>query len=211
MTITKTFGLAGDLVILRRSVWQFDDAGLNSHRLQAKDVGHESARGARYTFVPEPIRIPLVKKAMRFFKYIFTPNNVKYEGVRPINVYLLRVLYVLMFVGVGVPTMQMIISHQGPWDATKAVAFCVWAAYPTLGILGLLRPLKWLPIVIFMIFYKTLWVFAVAYPLWRAGTLAGNPAEETAYIFVWAPIVALFVPWMYVFKNYVMWKQPKLN
>ena len=38
---------------------------------------------------------------------------------------------------------------------------------------------------IFMIFYKSLWVIAVAYPLWRAGALAGSPAEEMAHIFVW--------------------------
>lgn len=148
---------------------------------------------------------------MRFFKYIFTPNHARYEGVRPINIYLLRVLYFLMFVGVGIPTLQLIINHEGPWDHTKAVAFCVWAAYPILSIFGLIRPLRWLPIVIFMIFYKTLWVFAVAYPQWRAGALAGNPAEEMAHIFVYAPVVALFVPWVYVFKNYLMWTKPKAS
>jgi hypothetical protein len=108
-----------------------------------------------------------------------------------------------MFVGVGLQTWSTIINHQGPWDHTKAVAFCVWAAYPTLGIFGLLKPLKWLPIVIFMIFYKTLWVAAVAYPLWRAGALAGSPAAEMASIFVGAPFIALIVPWVYVFKTYV--------
>ena len=145
---------------------------------------------------------------MNFIKYIFTPNYVKYEGVRPLNIYLLRVLYFLMFVGVALQTWSTIIKHQGPWDHTKAVAFCVWAAYPTLSIFGLLRPLRWLPIVIFMIFYKTLWVAVVAYPLWRAGTLAGSPAEEMAHIFVWAPVIILIVPWIYVFKNYVLWSTP---
>ena len=111
---------------------------------------------------------------MSFIKYIFTPNYLKYEGVRPINIYLLRLLYFLMFVGVGLQTWSTIINHQGPWDHTRAVAFCVWAAYPTLSIFGLIRPLRWLPIVIFMIFYKTLWVIVVAYPLWRAGALAGE-------------------------------------
>ena len=142
---------------------------------------------------------------MALIKYVFTPNYAKYEGVRPINIYLLRVLYFLMFVGVGLQNWGAIINHQGPWDHTKAVAFCVWAAYPTLSIFGLIRPLKWLPIVIFMIFYKTLWVIAVAYPLWRAGTLVGSPAEEMAHIFVWAPLLSVIVPWVYVFKNYVMW------
>lgn len=148
---------------------------------------------------------------MSFIKYIFTPNYVKYEGVRPINIYLLRVLYFLMFVGVGLQTWGTIINHQGPWDHTRAVAFCVWTAYPTLSIFGLLRPLGWLPIVIFMVFYKTLWVIVVAYPLWRVGALAGSPAEEMAHIFVWSPIVAIFVPWVYVFKNYVLWRERAVN
>ena len=131
---------------------------------------------------------------MSFIKYIFTPNYVKYEGVRPINIYLLRVLYFLMFVGVGLQTWGTIINHQGPWDHTRAVAFCVWTAYPTLSIFGLL-----------------LWVIVVAYPLWRAGALAGSPAEEMAHIFFWAPIVGIFVPWIYVFKNYVLWSKPKVS
>jgi hypothetical protein len=148
---------------------------------------------------------------MQFIKYIFTPNHKKHEGVRPINIYLLRVLYFLMFTGVALENWQSIINHQGTWDHTKAVAFCVWAAYATLGIFGLLRPLRWLPLVIFMIFYKTLWLFVVAYPLWRAGALAGNPAEEMAHVFIGAPFVALIVPWVYVFKKYVFWSKTKVT
>ena len=144
---------------------------------------------------------------MWIVRYLFTPNYSKYEGVRPINIYLLRVLYFLMLVGVAPEAWNTIISHQGPWDHTKAVAWCVWAAYPTLSVFGLLRPLRWLPIVIFMIFYKTLWVIVVAYPLWRAGALAGSPADEMAHIFVWAPVIILIVPWVYVLKNYVMWNK----
>src|SRR3989442_5799926 len=136
---------------------------------------------------------------MSIIKYIFTPNYVKYEGVRPINIYLLRVLYFLMLVGVAFEAWKTIITHEGPWDHTKAVAWCVWAAYPTLSIFGLLRPLKWLPIVIFMIFYKTISVILVAYPLWRAGTLAGSPAAEMAPLFVLAPGIIFIVSWVYVF------------
>ena len=86
------------------------------------------------------------------------------------------------------------VELHGP-EQRKEVAFCV-SAYPTLSIFGLIRPLKWLPIVIFLIFNKSLWVIVVAYPLWRAGALAGSPAQEMAHIFVWAPVVALIVPWV---------------
>jgi hypothetical protein len=141
---------------------------------------------------------------MSFFKYLLTPNHEKYEGVRPINVYLLRVLYFLMIIGVATDAWGGILRHEGPWEPSRAVAVAVWAAYPTLAIFGLIRPLRWLPIVIFMIFYKTLWLAMVAYPMWRAGTLAGSPAEEMARVFFAAPLIALIVPWGYVFRNYVL-------
>lgn len=140
---------------------------------------------------------------MNFIKYIFTPNHEKYEGVRPINIYLLRVLYLLMPLGAGTEAWKVIATHEGPWDHTKAVAWCVWAAYPTLSLFGLFKPLRWLPLVIFMIFYKTVWLFVVAYPLWRAGTLAGSPPAEMAGVFIAAPFIALIVPWKYVLQNYI--------
>jgi len=49
----------------------------------------------------------------------------------------------------------------------------------------------------------------VAYPLWRAGALAGSPADEMAHVFVWAPVITLIVPWVYVLKHYVLWLKPQ--
>jgi membrane protein DedA with SNARE-associated domain len=65
---------------------------------------------------------------------------------------------------------------------------------------------------IFMIFYKGLWVLVVAYPLWKAGTLAGSPAAEMNHIFFWAVIVGvLIVPWVYVLKTFVLPSKPQLT
>lgn len=146
---------------------------------------------------------------MSFIKYILTPNYDKWEGVRPINIYLLRLFYFLMAALVATDAWKGIITHEGAWDPYRAMATCVWAAYTTLAVLGLLNPLKMLPIMIFMIFYKTIWLIAVAYPLWRAGTLAGSPAAGMAGDFAPAPVIALIVPWIYFFKNYVLW--PRRN
>jgi hypothetical protein len=67
----------------------------------------------------------------------------------------------------------------------------------------LIHPLKMLPIMIFVIGYKLLWLIVVAYPLWRANALAGSPADEMAHVFMGAPFVALIVPWKYVFETYI--------
>jgi hypothetical protein len=143
-------------------------------------------------------------------KTLFTPDDVRYEGVRPINIYLLRLIYFLMFVFVGSDSWISIVTHQGPWDHVRAVAFCVWASYSTLSVLGLIHPLRMLPIILFMIGYKVLWLVVVAYPLWRADALAGSPAEEMTRVFLWIPLPILAVPWKYVFQNYVMWSKRKL-
>ena len=55
-----------------------------------------------------------------------------------------------------------------------------------------------------MIFYKLLWLIIVAYPLWAAGTLKGSSAEGMANVFICALIPALFVPWRYVVRKYVL-------
>jgi hypothetical protein len=60
-----------------------------------------------------------------------------------------------------------------------------------------------------MIFYKGLWLIVVAYPLWKAGTLKGSPAEEIAYMFSGIIIPILFVPWKYVFKKYILFETKK--
>jgi hypothetical protein len=142
---------------------------------------------------------------MSFIKYIFSPDNIRYEGVRPINIYLLRGLYFLMLAFMATDAWTMVFTHEGQLERFRGIAICVWAAYGTLSLFGLLHPLKWLPIVLFMIFYKTLWLIVVAYPLWRTNQLTGSPSEEMASIFIAAPFLLVIVPWKYVLKTYVKW------
>jgi hypothetical protein len=140
-------------------------------------------------------------------KNIFTPDHVRHEGVRPINIFLLRVIYLLMCGLMARTAWSNLLGHQGVWEPYRALGDSVWAAYGTLALLGLLHPLRMLPIVLFMIFYKTVWLAAVALPLVRAGTLAGSSAEELTTIFLAAPLFALCVPWGYVVRQFVLPKR----
>jgi len=137
-------------------------------------------------------------------KTIFARDAARHDGVRPINIFLLRVIYLLMCTLMARTAWTSILLHQGAWEPYRAMATCVWAAYGTLALLGLLQPLRMLPLVLFMIFYKSLWLAVVAVPLLRAGTLAGSSAEELTYIFMAAPVFALCVPWGYVVRRFVM-------
>lgn len=135
---------------------------------------------------------------------IFKPDYEHYEGVRRINIYVMRLYFALMFVFVATESWHIIFTHEGPWEPTKAVARCVWAAYSTLAVLGVFHTLRMLPIMLFMVFYKGLWLLVVAYPLWIAGTLKGSPVEEMTYVYSGIIIPIIFMPWKYVFEKYIL-------
>jgi hypothetical protein len=136
------------------------------------------------------------------FKTIFQRDE-RYEGVPRINIYLLRLLYILMFFVLGKDTWTQILTHKGPWDPTAAVVWCVWTAFATLAGIGIFRPVKMVPILLLEVFYKVLWLILVAYPLWSKGALWGSPAEDIALAFLWVPLPIVAVPWAYVFVNYI--------
>lgn len=139
---------------------------------------------------------------MFWIKKIFGPDYERYEGVYRINIYLLRLLYFLMAVFVGNTSWTVIYTHQGPWDPFKAIAFSVWAAFATLAVLGFINPLKMLPVILLEIFYKSVWLIIVAYPLWSSHQLVGSSAEEITDAFLWLPLPLVAVPWAYVLRTY---------
>jgi len=135
-------------------------------------------------------------------KAVFQRDD-QYEGVRRINIYLLRLVFILMFFLLGRDTWTHVLTHQGVWEPVNAVAWCVWTAFATLAGLGIIHPLKMLPILLLEIFYKVLWLILVAYPLWSKGKLAGSPAEGITSAFLWVILPIIAVPWAYVFVNYI--------
>jgi hypothetical protein len=141
---------------------------------------------------------------MSAIAYPFVPNTARYEGVRPIQVYILRTFFLLMFLFVGFDSWSAIVRHHGPWDPMKAAALAMFASYSTLAILGVLRPLKMLPILVFVLVYKTIWLAVVAYPLWSANQLAGSPAEPMTKVFAWVLLLIPAVPWKYFVEHYVL-------
>jgi hypothetical protein len=140
---------------------------------------------------------------MTFSPMAIFQRDDRFEGVRRVNVYLLRLVFILMFFVLGKNTWTHIFTHQGRWEPRDAMAWCVWTAFATLAGLGIIRPLKMLPILLLEIFYKVLWLILVAYPLWSAGTLAGSSAEGTTSAFLWVILPIVAVPWVYVIGNYI--------
>lgn len=127
----------------------------------------------------------------------------RYEGVRRINIYLLRLLYALMFFVLGKDVWTHIIAHKGSWEPNDAMVWSVWSAFATLAGLGIIRPLKMLPILLLEIFYKVQWLVLVAYPLWSTNKLEGSSADSMTSAFLWVLLPIFALPWGYLFESYI--------
>jgi hypothetical protein len=60
------------------------------------------------------------KEISMMFMAVFQ-RDAHHEGVRRISIYLLRLVYVLMFLVLGKDTWTQILTHQGPWQPTSVV------------------------------------------------------------------------------------------
>ena len=145
-------------------------------------------------------------KLLRFVQNHFKRDFKKYEGVPRMSIYLLRLLFFLMFVFLTYESWSHIFQHEGPWNNSDAAAWCMWGSYSVISIIGVFRPLKMLPIVLFEIIYKLAWLLVVAYPLWMRNELVGSAAEDMARVFIWVVLPIVAMPWRYFYRNYILGK-----
>ena len=126
-----------------------------------------------------------------------------------IRLYAMRFVYVgtAVFVGLSawpaVLRQGRLIRADQPWDLMHGIAFSLYAAYAVLMLVGARFPVRMLPLLLFQILYKSIWLIGVAYPLWSASRL--NPAAlGTIRLFAVVVVLDLVViPWRYVFAKYV--------
>lgn len=133
---------------------------------------------------------------------LFRRDYVNYDGVAPIQIYLLRLVFALTFFFIGMFSWTSILNFDGEWEPVRAVAFCMWAAYSTMSVLGIIKPLKMLPIIVLQVLYKTIWLVTVAYPLWINDKLFHSDAEHMTKDFLWVVLPLIAMPWRYFFRSF---------
>ena len=96
----------------------------------------------------------------------------------------------------------LIINHAGPGPLFEGVETCMLVALSLLSFLGLRYPLQMLPILLFELAWKFIWMAVVVLPLWTADQL--DPATLSVFYSCLVVLIVLAViPWRYVVANYV--------
>jgi hypothetical protein len=118
------------------------------------------------------------------------------------RLYLLRLGYLVVAVGLALTKWPLIINHDRPWPLFEGVETCMLVALSLLAFLGLRYPLQMLPILLFELAWKLIWVAVVVLPLWLANQI--DPATlKVFYSCLVVLIVLAVIPWRYVITHYV--------
>jgi len=117
------------------------------------------------------------------------------------RLYLLRAIYALIAVGQGSIQLPLFL-HHGHWTLMSGVAHSFLLALAILSAVGVRSPLQMLPLLIYELLWKLIWLFAIALPLWLAHQFDADTRES---FFEIAPIVVIIpiIPWRYVFAHFV--------
>jgi hypothetical protein len=114
----------------------------------------------------------------------------------------LRVGYAFMGGGLALTKWPLLFSHE-PWGLAEGTKECLLIAMSVLALLGLRYPVRMLPILLFEVAWKLLWLGVVALPLWLDGHLEGATRQQTGTILLVVVILAV-IPWGHVVSRYVM-------
>src|SRR5215468_6983971 len=119
------------------------------------------------------------------------------------RLYTLRVAYFVMAAGLGVYIWPLVIHHTNELAITKGAQVALLAGLGATAALGLRYPVQMLPILLFELIWKAIYLIAFALPLWSAHQINAATAEDIKAVLMVVVFVP-FIPWRYVFAHYVL-------
>ena len=130
------------------------------------------------------------------------PGSGGDDDVSLFRLYVLRAMYAVLVVGLGAMIVPEILSHE---LTSRGVIPSLLGAVWLLAFLGLRYPLEMLPLLMFELAWKLIWLTAYGLPQWSSGQTPPTFAEDSFNIGL-GVLLLLVIPWGYVGRRFV--KQP---
>jgi hypothetical protein len=107
--------------------------------------------------------------------------------------------------GLGMLVMPELIKSMFAWPIEEPIAFgilgSVYVAFGILSILGLRDPLKFAPVLLLQLFYKSVWFIGVVAPLAVVGKF---PVYAIGFVIIFATYIIgdiIAIPFSYLFRK----------
>ncbi|MGB7847078.1 MAG: hypothetical protein WBL63_15790 [Candidatus Acidiferrum sp.] len=131
-----------------------------------------------------------------------TPRGTTLE-VSLFRLYTLRAAYLIMAAGLGAYIWPVVLYHTNELAAARGIQLALLAGLGLTAALGLRYPLRMLPILLFELTWKAIYLVAFALPLWSAHQINAATAEDIKAVLMVVMFIPL-IPWRYVFVHYVL-------
>lgn len=122
------------------------------------------------------------------------------------RLYLLRAMYLLVSVGLILSVWPEAIASFGKSGDSYTVIDAILISVSLMALLGIRYPLKLLPILIFELLWKTIWLLGFSFPAYLNGGMDEYTAGVTFACAIGAVLTPLVMPWGYVVNEYFLSK-----
>lgn len=119
-----------------------------------------------------------------------------------VRLYLLRAMYLVIAVGLALTVWPFILSPPSLIAGPTSVVRALLGALAVLALLGLRYPIQMLPLLLFELLWKLIWVVASALPMWLGPGLNEYASETLFACFIGVVLVPIVIPWGFVFQHY---------
>jgi hypothetical protein len=119
------------------------------------------------------------------------------------RLYTLRAAYFVMAAGLGAVVWPAVIHHTNEFAAAHGVRCALLAGLGATAALGLRYPVQMLPVLLFELIWKAIYLIAFALPLWSAHQINAAAAEDIKAVLMVVIFIPL-IPWRYVFAHYIL-------
>jgi len=115
---------------------------------------------------------------------------------------LLRAFYLLITVGLAVTWGPGMLGHTDSWAQRQGVLGSLMIAVSVVCLLGLRYPLQMLPLLIWELTWKTIWILVIGYPLWLNDAVTPGVAANFFACLMGVVLTPLVLPWRYIAHHY---------
>jgi hypothetical protein len=129
-----------------------------------------------------------------------TTANEPQLSTRRLNI--MRLGYALMGAGLAIVKWPILVHDAAALPLFEGVVACLLTAMSLLAFLGLRYPARMLPILLFEVAWKLIWIAAVAVPHLVADYINAATREVLVNCSLVVVVVAV-IPWRHVWKRYV--------
>ena len=119
------------------------------------------------------------------------------------RLYLLRAVYLLLAVGLAFEVWPGILQHGLDWSIARSTMYALLGTVGLLAVVGLRYPVRMLPLLLFELTWKLIWLTAFALPVVAAGRADAAMQASIMACAMGLVIVPLVLPWKYVIDRYV--------